>query len=124
MHASQLTYKKLCELTESVVCAGYSVIVDAAFLEYTQRVIFNELAQRLNVPYVILQLTASFDTLQQRIVKRQDEISDANLAVLELQVSNMQAFRDNERQYIVHVNTDDQLNIDELSQQISCRLNN
>lgn len=119
---SQLTYAKLVELAESILSAGYSVIVDATFLEHTQRVIFNKLAHRLNVPYIILQLTASFEALKKRILQRQDGASDANLAVLELQISNMKPFHENEMQYVVHVSTDDELNVAELKNEIQCRL--
>jgi len=112
--ASQQTYERLSELAESVISAGYNVVVDATFLEYTQRKIFQSLAKRLNIPYIILQLTASVDVLKKRISQRQDTISDADIEVLEHQLSNMKPFHEEEMKSLIHVNTETEIDFDKL----------
>lgn len=78
--ASQQTYNKLVELAEQIITAGFSVIVDATFLKYEQRKIFKLLAERIDVPYIILQLTASVEVMKQRIIERKNDVSDAGIA--------------------------------------------
>ena len=68
--AGKKTYHRLLQLAESVIEAGFPVIVDAAFLETEQRQPFQRLATRLGVPYVILEFRASPETLRDRIQKR------------------------------------------------------
>ncbi len=48
------TYQRLAELTEQLIRAGFSVIVDATCLLKWQREVFRSLADRLQVPYRIL----------------------------------------------------------------------
>lgn len=120
--ASQQTYGRLLELAEHVLVAGYSVIVDAAFLQYEQREIFQTLAKILNVPYIILQLTAPVDVLKKRILERQDKISDADITVLEHQISNMKPFHKNEMNSVIHLNTDVELDFDKLKLALEARV--
>lgn len=112
--ASQQTYGKLRELAEQVISAGYSVIVDAAFLKYEQREPFQELARKLNVCYVIVEVTASVEVLQQRITERTNDVSDADLSVLKHQLSNWQALHDNEVGNSVTVDTEAAIDADKL----------
>ena len=114
----------MLELAESVVNAGYNVIVDAAFLKHEQREQFKLLAKRLNVPYVILEITAPPDVLRQRIVERQNDVSDANIAVLNHQLSNWQALDKNEIANAIFVHTDQALEIVKLVNRIdACNIN-
>lgn len=98
--ASELTYNRLLELSESVLVSGMSVVVDAAFLKYDQRLPFERLAQRLSLPLLILDVSASHDELRRRIVARKGDVSDANLAVLENQINCAQPFRDDEHAFV------------------------
>jgi len=111
---SQQTYSKLVELAEQVITAGYSVIVDATFLKYEQREMFKLLAERIDVPYIILQLTASVEVLKQRIIERKDDVSDADIAVLDHQLSNWKALHEEEEIVTVHVDTEDWPDINDL----------
>ena len=88
--ATQATYTKLATLAKLIVDAGYTVIVDAANLEFEKREAFQQLATQLQVPYLILNFTATPDTLRQRIVDRKNDASDANLKVLEHQLRHYQ----------------------------------
>lgn len=119
--ASQQTYQKLIELAEHVIKAGYSAIIDAAFLKYGQREPFEQLAKHLNAPYIILEATAADDVLRQRIMDRKNDVSDADLAVLEHQLSNWQALHSNEFANTVSVQTDQALDLSNLIHEIGSR---
>jgi len=103
--ASAMTYTRLLDLSESVLLSGMSVVVDAAFLKYDQRLPFEQLAQRLSLPLLILDVSASHDELRRRIVARKGDVSDANLAVLENQISSRQPFRDDEHALVYSLDT-------------------
>ncbi len=112
--ASQQTYKKLLALASDMIIAGYSVIVDAAFLKYEQRELFQKLAIRLSVPYTILQITAPVKVLRQRITQRSNDVSDANLSVLEHQLSNYQPLHKTETDSCISIDTTQNIDFDAL----------
>ena len=119
--ASQKIYEKLLQLTSRVIDSGYSVIVDATFLNYEQREPFQQLAERLNITYIILEITAPEKILRQRIVKRGNDVSDADLAVLEHQISNWQPLHEDEKNNAISVNTGLTFEIDTLVDAINAR---
>ena len=84
--ATARTYARLAELAESTLAAGWSVIVDAAFLKRAERDAFHALASRLGVPFAILAPVAPTDELARRIAARQNDASEATLAVLAQQL--------------------------------------
>ncbi len=88
--ASSQTYAELLKLATQVLRAGYPVIVDAAFLQEEQRRLFQQCAGQLAVPYQIVQVMAPADVLRQRILNREQDVSDANLSVLENQLAQWQ----------------------------------
>lgn len=88
---NELTYARLARLTESVLDAGFDVIVDATFSRLADRQRFAQLAQSKGCGFGILDCQASVETLRARIEKRQAEghdASDADLHVLEKQLKN------------------------------------
>ncbi len=103
--ASQQTYKKLLALASGMINAGYSVIVDAAFLKYEQRELFQKLATHLSVPCTILQITAPVKVLRQRLTERTSDVSDANLSVLEHQLTNYQPLHKSETDSCISIDT-------------------
>jgi hypothetical protein len=117
--ASEQTYSRLQELASHMIKSGYSVIVDAAFLKHEQRQPFQLLAESLGVRYHILEVTAPADTLRQRIIERKHDISDADLAVLEHQLSNWQPLHDCELISAITVNTAEPVDIDQLMEKIN-----
>ena len=119
--ASQQTYRKLLGLASEVISAGYSVIVDAAFLKYQQRELFEQLAQHLAVTYIILEITAPAEVLRQRIVERQCDVSDADLAVLDYQLTHWQALKADESSHVITVNSATTVKIDALVNEINAR---
>ncbi|HQS57797.1 MAG: hypothetical protein B7Y56_05335 [Gallionellales bacterium 35-53-114] len=83
---TQRTYARLLELAREILQAGYTVIVDAAFLTLQERELFHRLAAELSVPFVIASVQAGSKTLRARIIQRQkaaNDASEADVAVLE-----------------------------------------
>ncbi|TWU02128.1 bifunctional aminoglycoside phosphotransferase/ATP-binding protein [Stieleria varia] len=88
--ATESTYRRLRRLARGIVRDGYTVVVDATFLKRRQRDRFRSLASREGVPFGILDCKAAPETLRQRIIDRakaNTDASDADLAVLERQLS-------------------------------------
>ncbi|MGR9073937.1 MAG: bifunctional aminoglycoside phosphotransferase/ATP-binding protein [Gammaproteobacteria bacterium] len=89
--ASRSTYGRLFELARTVIDAGFTVLVDAAFLKEAQRRPFKALAGELNVPYLIVDCYADEATLHRRVDAREKagaDASEAGLAVLEHQLAH------------------------------------
>ena len=99
----------MIELTSITIQAGYSVIVDAAFLKHEQRELFQQLAKQIKVPFVILEITAPAELLRQRIIQRKNDISDADLAVLEHQLANWKPLHEGEISTAIQIDTSEQL---------------
>lgn len=97
--ASRQTYDKLLELAQQILHAGYSVVVDAAFLRRADRTRFHQLAISENASFQILTFAADEQTLRQRIQSRQamgSDASDADLAVLDQQLASYEPLREDE----------------------------
>jgi len=83
------TYRRLGELAQEALRAGFPVVVDAAFLKRAERDAFRAIAERLDVPFTILDFHAPLEVLRARITERlarADDASEADLAVLEHQL--------------------------------------
>jgi aminoglycoside phosphotransferase family enzyme/predicted kinase len=113
------TYQRLLELASLILPAGPSVIVDATFLKKSHREQFQQLAQSLDVPYVILDLQASEDTLRSRIIKRAGQAKDASEATLEVlahQLKTDEAISASEAGYTIQIDTEKKLDMEGLVQ--------
>ncbi len=84
--ANARTYARLAELAESILCTGWSVIVDAAFLKRAERDYFRALASRLGVSFRLIAPQAALAELARRIAQRSHDASEATTAVLEKQI--------------------------------------
>jgi len=78
--SGERTYRRLVELAATVLEAGYTVIVDAAFLHAAQRVPFAALAGARGVPCVIIDCRAQEAELRARIARRARDSADASEA--------------------------------------------
>ena len=116
--ASLQTYAKLLELAKIIIEAGFNVIVDAAFLKYEQRVAFQQIAGELAVPYVIVEVTAPDDVLRQRITSREKGVSDADLSILEHQLTNLEDLYESELNCAVRQDTSEAIDYEVLIQSI------
>ena len=86
----QGVYFYLAEQTELLLQAGWSVLVDATFLQRENRGLFRELAARVGVPFRILHFEASREVLEQRVADRArsgKDASEAGVDVLHTQLS-------------------------------------
>jgi aminoglycoside phosphotransferase family enzyme/predicted kinase len=84
------TYERLHELAGRLLRAGWSVLVDAAFLRRAERARFVDLAQDCGAAFAICAPQATVQELRARIVARQAggrDASEATLAVLEKQLA-------------------------------------
>jgi predicted kinase len=85
------TYARLHELARGLIAAGFSVIVDAAFLRHAERASFRALAQEMAVPFVIASLQTDAAVLAERLAQRSrrgNDASEAGISVLQkLQVA-------------------------------------
>jgi predicted kinase len=107
--ASRHVYDKLAELAGYVLASGYLAIIDATFLKRQQRDLFMQLAKSLGVPFRILFFRADADVLRQRIRRRMREgqdISEADICVLEHQLSGYTGLDADEQAYTVDIDTE------------------
>jgi aminoglycoside phosphotransferase family enzyme/gluconate kinase len=104
--AGTKTYAKLRELAGVVLDAGFTVIIDAAFLKNEQRQPFQQLACEKQVPFIILQFTAPAEILRQRIKARAHDVSEADLAVLEHQLVSTKPLSADDKRYLISVDTE------------------
>jgi uncharacterized protein len=84
--ATVRTYARLAELAGQALAAGWSVLVDAAFLKRAERDCFRALATQRGAPFAILAPTAKPEELARRISARRNDASEATVAVLEQQL--------------------------------------
>jgi aminoglycoside phosphotransferase family enzyme/predicted kinase len=87
--ATELTYSRIAAVARGVAAAGYLAICDGTFLKKSQRDRLRTVATDLSVPFGILQVVASHETLRRRILERRrrgDDASEADLQVLEEQI--------------------------------------
>ncbi|HEX9447998.1 MAG TPA: AAA family ATPase, partial [Dongiaceae bacterium] len=84
---SHRIYVKLLAEAQAALDAGHSVILDAAFLRPQERDHAAALAASLKVPFHGIWLDVPIDILKARIAARHDDASDADLQVLDHQLS-------------------------------------
>ena len=102
------TYVRLLEIARTLLRSGSTVIVDAAFLKQAQRNAFRVLAQRLGLPFFILDCQLSENILLNRVLSRKREgrdASEANAAVLTHQLATHEPLTDAEKGYAIIIDT-------------------
>jgi uncharacterized protein len=85
------TYERLAALARTVLMAGYSAIVDAAFLQRWQRDLLKDVAIGLKMPFRIADCSAPGPILRDRVAKRRErgrDASEATIDVLEYQLAH------------------------------------
>lgn len=115
------TYDYLLDTAEAIVKSGVSVIVDATFLKYEYRESQRLLAQRLGVPFLILDCRAPVATLKSRIESRASQgrdPSEADLAVLERQLATHDELTEEEQRNTLVIETSGAVSVDELVKKI------
>ena len=115
---NQRTYAYLLDQARTILDAGFSVIVDAAFLDVQQRAPFAQLAKQMQLPFVILQCVACASSLRGRICQRQHDASDADLVILEHQLSQFKPLSSDELQYTIIIDTEQDIDLVQLAERI------
>ncbi|MGZ8248459.1 AAA family ATPase, partial [Methylomagnum sp.] len=117
---TEKTYRRLVELAEALLKAGYSVIVDATFIKRDHRNEQRRLAERCGADFLILDCRASDDVLRQRILARAaagNDPSEADLSVLEYQTARREPLAENEWDGVRKVDMDGEFAVDEICRQ-------
>ena len=108
-----ITFKHLLALAETIYKSGYTAIVDATFITHDLRKDFIALHSKLNAPFIILSVCASFDTIKSRIKKRQAQgidPSDAGIDVVEKQFEINEPLTNEEKIHAIEIDA----NVDEV----------
>lgn len=119
--SSRETYERLADLSKIILTSGFTVIVDACFLNHELRLMFRKLAEELTVPFIILDFQASEDTLKQRITlraKNRLEPSEADLGVLQYQLDNHRPFNKQEKPYVLVADTEKEIQVSQIASAI------
>ena len=89
LNTTSAVYDKLCDRAASTLRAGHSVIADAVFGDFAQRLRLESMARDAGVAFRGIWLTAPRTVLAERISQRSGDASDATLAVLEAQIASV-----------------------------------
>lgn len=90
------TYDRLHDIARTVLEAGFPVIVDATFLKHQQREQFRQLAEELEVSFVLLDFVTPEEELRRRIESRAGDASEATLEVLDYQLMHQETLTGDE----------------------------
>ena len=104
--SADLYGRQLPEQAARILAAGYTVVVDATFLDRDQRRRMQDLARRCGVPFLILACCSTPEQARRRIGERRrrgGDPSDADARVLEAQLSALQTLDEAERQHVLTV---------------------
>ncbi len=117
---TEATYRSLLHLAESILRAGLPVLVDATFLRQSDRNQFRQLAEALDIPFVILDFQQSEEELRQRIRRRltlADQTSEANEQVLDKQLLAQEPLTHEEGSFSYRIGPN--TNLEELAAKLS-----
>ncbi len=115
------TYERLEKLSKVILTSGFTVIVDACFLNYEIRQKFYKHAEELKVPFIVLDFQASEDALKKRITFRAKdrlEPSEADYEVLQYQLENHCPFKKQEKPYVIVVDTEKEAQVSQITSAI------
>ncbi|MHA7840329.1 MAG: bifunctional aminoglycoside phosphotransferase/ATP-binding protein [Gammaproteobacteria bacterium] len=104
---TQKTYDYLKNIADTLLQSGYSVIIDACCLQQWQRQLFIAVAKKNNVAYQLIHCIAPKAILEARLTHRQqnsNELSDADIAVLALQIKNEEPLSEEEKKHTIVFN--------------------
>lgn len=101
--ASLKTYQQLENFAKLILSSGFSVIVDATFLERENRRPFQDLASTHSVKYSIIEFDIDEAEFTKRIIARSSEnnnASEADINVLKAQLSSIEPLDESEKVFI------------------------
>lgn len=106
--ASEMTYSRLRQLSQTILTAGYPVVVDATFLKRADRDAFHALAEQLSVRFQIVDFFAAESILHDRISRRRqanNDASDATSKILEKQLATQEPLSIEEQAFTIDGNS-------------------
>ncbi|WP_296259526.1 MULTISPECIES: AAA family ATPase [unclassified Pseudomonas] len=115
--SSIATYKRLNELAAVVLHAGFPVVIDATYLKLDQRLATAKVAEATGTPFLILDCAAPKAVIQGWLAQRQarnDDPSDATMAVIEAQLTKREPLTADETLRSRHVETNISSDLDKL----------
>ena len=95
------TYERLLAGARSALAAGFTAILDAAYLRRAEREQARALAVSLGVPFLILHCEAPPETLRQRLLARRGDASEADAGVLDRLEATAEPLAAEERGYFL-----------------------
>ncbi len=107
--ATDRTYARLLESARTALEAGFSVVVDATFLESARRRPFRELAEAVGCPFRILHVRAPEEVLRERLRRRLAagrDPSEADETVLDAQLAKVEPPVGDEAVFVETVDAD------------------
>ncbi len=106
--ATEQTYHRLAELAGTSLDAGLSVCVDGTFLRRWQRDLLRQQAEARGLPCLMVSFEADEASLRRRIEKRARRYQlsvEESLSILMRQLALFEAFGEEERLHLVHLDT-------------------
>ncbi|MBJ9978044.1 AAA family ATPase [Pseudomonas sp. S75] len=123
--ASAATYQRLHGLAQTILQAGFPVVLDATYLKREQRRAAAQVASSTGVPFLILDCQAPEAVIISWLEQRQTENvdpSDATLEVVKAQQASREPLDDDEALHGKRVDTHESGSMDQLIEQIRQRL--
>ena len=117
--ATAQTYQRLATLAGAMLDAGFTVMVDASFLDAAERERFAQLAKERGCPFWILSFSASETVLRQRLTARRGDASDADTSVLDKQLASFRALAEAELKQTLSIDSEA---VDPLRPALTCLL--
>ena len=102
---NQKTYDRLKKLGIMLAKEGYKVILDAKYDRHNLRQAVIQQAEASGIPLKIIYCTAPMSVLRDRIIRRQNDVSDATAGLIESQKANAEDFTTAERALVTTVDT-------------------
>lgn len=109
--ATQRTYQHLLDVSRQILQSGFSVIVDAAFLKVVERAQFRQLAGQLDLPFAIVAISTDEVLQRQRILARQQDASEADLAVFDKLKSAAECLNEHEQPWVVNLSNNSSVDV-------------
>lgn len=123
--ASDTTYQRLHDLAKQALHAGYSVVIDATYLEQARRLAALNIAENEGVPFFILDCQAPDEVIAAWLAQRPHEIidpSEATNEIIQIQQVNREPLNAEEKAHRYLVETNESVTTDKLIEHLRQRI--
>ncbi len=121
IQAKDRVYGRLSEIAETLLQAGFNVIIDASFLQRSRRKNVMAVSEASRSAMLFIETVAQKDILVNRVKRREEarvDASEAGTEVLEYQQSQIEPLNEQEKSIALQVRTDDSTDLDRLIKRI------